>query len=104
MLARSLQLPILVFDLKKQAGVLDGEGGLRREGPEQFDGLGQEVSRAVTGHAETADAGLRGVAPQAGSSPAMSREAAKLGQRRSLAQARPDSSGALASRSRSQGP
>jgi acetylornithine deacetylase/succinyl-diaminopimelate desuccinylase-like protein len=49
------QLAALVLDLVKESGILDGQGRLRGEGPQQLDRLGREVARVVAGHPKTAD-------------------------------------------------
>jgi len=49
-----LKLSALVRDLVEEPGILDGQGRLRREGTQQFDRLGRELTGTVTGHPETA--------------------------------------------------
>ncbi len=45
--ARDLELPALVLDLAEEARVLDGEGGLRREGLQEVDDLRRELARRL---------------------------------------------------------
>ncbi len=53
--AGGFELPALILDLVKQPSILDRQGRLRGEGPQELDRLGGEFARAIAGHAEAAD-------------------------------------------------
>src|SRR6266508_2943783 len=53
--AGGLELLPLVLDLAEEAGVLDGEGGLGGEGPQQLDYLGRELPWGLSQHHKAAD-------------------------------------------------
>src|SRR5204862_4927707 len=49
------ELAALLGDLAEEAGILDGEGGLRRKGLEQLDDVGGELARSLPKDGEPAD-------------------------------------------------
>jgi hypothetical protein len=54
-LAGRFQLAALVGELLKEAGILDRQGRLGREGAQQVDRLSGELTGPIAGHAQTAD-------------------------------------------------
>src|SRR5215475_10800264 len=53
--AGGFQLPALVLDLVKQPGILDGQRGLRGEGPKELNGLARELAGHLPHHGEATD-------------------------------------------------
>src|SRR5262245_24642159 len=55
MLAGSLELATLVRKLPEQPGILDCQGRLRGEGPQEIHGLRRELSRCLPENRESAE-------------------------------------------------